>query len=51
MNINSTFQLKKVRKMQNLGNVYIWGRPFAKIISVRGNPLGNRFSVVQFIVP
>ena len=28
MNINHTFQLKKVRKMQNLGNVYIWGSPF-----------------------
>ena len=29
MNINySTFQFKKVRKMQNLGNVYIWGSPF-----------------------
>ena len=25
MNINSTFQFKKVRKLQNLGNVYIWG--------------------------
>jgi hypothetical protein len=29
MNINCTFQFKKVRKMQNLGNVYIWGSPFA----------------------
>jgi hypothetical protein len=28
MNINYTFQFKKVRKMQNLGNVYIWGSPF-----------------------
>ena len=28
MNIKSTFQFKKVRKMQNLGNVYIWGSPF-----------------------
>jgi hypothetical protein len=28
MNINSTFQFKKVRKIQNLGNVYIWGSPF-----------------------
>jgi hypothetical protein len=25
--------------------------PLAKIISLRGNPLGNRFSVVQCIVP
>jgi hypothetical protein len=24
----STFQFKKVRKMQNLGNVYVWGSPF-----------------------
>jgi hypothetical protein len=28
MNINSMFQFKKVRKMQNLGNVYICGSPF-----------------------
>ena len=28
MNINCTFEFKKVRKMQNLGNVYIWGYPF-----------------------
>ena len=28
MNINYTFQFKKVRKMQNLGNVYIWRSPF-----------------------
>jgi hypothetical protein len=28
MNINYTFQFKKVRKMQNLGNVYIWGSAF-----------------------
>ena len=29
MHINySTFQPKKVRKMQNLGNVYICGSPF-----------------------
>ena len=26
--IYCTFQFKKVRKMQNLGNVYIWGSPF-----------------------
>jgi hypothetical protein len=26
-------------------------RPWAKIISFRGNPLGNRFSVIQCIVP
>jgi hypothetical protein len=28
MNINSTFQFKKVQKMQNLGNVYICKSPF-----------------------
>ena len=28
MNINCMFQFKKVQKMQNLGNVYIWGSPF-----------------------
>ena len=27
MNINSTFKFKKVRKMQNLGNIYICGSP------------------------
>ena len=27
MNIYYTFQFKKVRKMQNLGKVYIWGSP------------------------
>jgi hypothetical protein len=25
--------------------------PLAKIISLRGNPLGNRFSVIQCVVP
>jgi hypothetical protein len=24
----ASIQFKKVRKMQNLGNVYIWGSPF-----------------------
>ena len=28
MNINSTFQFKKVRKMQSLSNVYIFGSFF-----------------------
>ena len=37
MNINSTFQFKKVRKMQNLGNVYIYYKETVNLRSVSTN--------------
>jgi hypothetical protein len=41
----STFQFNKVRKMQNLGNVYICGSPFVMSRTDEQNRLGMIFNV------
>jgi uncharacterized protein YegP (UPF0339 family) len=50
MNINSTFQFKKVRKMQNLGNVYIWGSPFVMSRTDAQNGVEIIFKIRDFTI-